>query len=1775
MSRFRPLSRRAAFLALALFASILSCGREVTGPGGRGALVQLSFAPTFASVTQSPSEPMLSVGALVPFTKVRIELRRVDNSIAAEQVVDFPANAEELPLSLSVRLGAAAVNGAEPLTAYLRYINAAGDTVFAGGPISVTARAGSQGQQEPPVEVPVVPTVPGALFDRVEITPDSATGLSGQTLVFSASGFDAQDVLVPNAIIGFISRDPALVAVPNLASGSVNLVGVRGSTWLVAQSLTGVRDSAFITVNPVPSTLAKVTGDLQSVMAGELFADPLRVRVTAADGQAVAGWPVSFAVTLGGGTVTVTDTITDANGYAQTEWIAGADAGPGSVTVSVGSSNLSTVFAGTQLSTDATALSFLTQPTDIRAGDTLPTITIAVLDGAGAPASEFNGELTLTLVGGAGAQLIGTTTVNAVAGIASFSGLTVDRAGTDLRLSISLDQLPPAQSVAFDVSAAPPRTITVLSGADQSAPPSTELADSIRVRVTDVFGYAVAGATVRFTVLQGGGSVSSDSVVTDADGRAAASWTVGTGGVQRLRASVGQFAQTVEATVIISGGGTVELFSGFDYLDLRAGGSRLVPIYLTNPSATPVDVQLSVSAEAEGAFAWESSSVTIPAGVTRLDVRLNGIEVGEGWAVMRSEFGDDSLIVVVDTATVVFVNTGFYLTFAAGDTVRTHIRLQEPAPEGGLNAIVRSLNPSIVLVAPGTGASLPSSDCIEHSCGLGGSMLMAPVGEMSLKAPAADSAVIFIPEGQVFGEVVLLVASGSFDGEEVTLSVSAPGFAGGERTLFVQSTQVFASPFSGPPYVGVGQELQVYFSVSPWRTKEQRVYLESSDEQIVRVDPYTVVEANSSVATRTTLRVVGTGTAYVRYWAEGTPVDSFEVSGTTPAFLSQTYTPTIDVGGTAVVTVFPRASTYEYTLFRTSAPLVVHATVDNPAVLELDYSTVTLGAGEEQASIPVRVIGQGTGNLIVTADGYLPDTIQITGAESWIGYSNPNSVGVNQLLQVSLDVGWQSTMNGNRTLTVTSSAPGVLEVMTPVVQANRMSPYVYVYLRGVSVGTAGVTVSGTDFTTQSFNVSVGATQLVMYAQSGMNADGLARQASVALLHGATSYPLADTVTAVLRSSDPDVLQVIDSTLVMAPGNYFADGGFYVPVGPGTATLWAVRPGVDSASYEVTVYPNELVVSYYESVVGQHMRGHISVYRAGPDSAEVPLTITQSGSGSVSFLGEPTSFEAGSPFVDFAVVGETVGEVVLTFSAPGFAPTEVLFTVESTNLHLLFGENPWTVGTRYPYAGNHFQVSGGFGAAPGKDLRLLLTSLDTSKIEVVADTILWSADYAEAPSRYASLLFKREGIGTLVITDLDGVLGSDTTQVTIYPGQLWGYAGTGNALALGMGQHSFQGELLVLRESLSSDALWVYLTSSDPTIVHVPDSVQIPAMNVAAYFQVTAADTTGSARVTASAPGFNPWTFDVLVTAARFEMYGFEAFTDGGGALELYGVDGVQGFVHPFNTDLPVRFSTNRPDLLDVADATTTIPAGVPSIEIRTPRGLAPGVTSLRAEDDRGERFDKVHPGHASIDISEARLSVDAPRLLLTPGLRSVSFDHRINAYTGQDSIWVHFAAVGDRFAPGTDSLKVGQYSYGCLQSDLHVSDEFPLIGLGFGTDTLIVSSAGLRPDTVVVSVAPGSLRLVGAAAPIFVGDSLLVRVQLLDAAGNYAFAAENLELAYSLSSQFTLRVGGQQAGVIPVETNDSEISFWVRAESAGSGSLVVSDPRFDTFVLNLNAVERP
>ncbi len=115
----------------------------------------------------------------------------------------------------------------------------------------------------------------------------------------------------------------------------------------------------------------------------------------------------------------------------------------------------------------ASRLVFVHQPSATAAGVKIsPEVEVAVQDSAGQTITDFTGNVTVELTDGTGsdeAELSGATTVMAVAGVATFSSLSIDVEAGGYTLTTTAAGMADVASAAFDITAGAKRTVRVAS----------------------------------------------------------------------------------------------------------------------------------------------------------------------------------------------------------------------------------------------------------------------------------------------------------------------------------------------------------------------------------------------------------------------------------------------------------------------------------------------------------------------------------------------------------------------------------------------------------------------------------------------------------------------------------------------------------------------------------------------------------------------------------------------------------------------------------------------------------------------------------------------------------------------------------------------------------------------------------------------------------------------------------------------------------------------------------------------------------------------------------------------------------------------------------------------------------------------------------------------------------------------------------------------------------------------------------------------------------------
>ncbi|HEX9755686.1 MAG TPA: Ig-like domain-containing protein [Gemmatimonadales bacterium] len=125
---------------------------------------------------------------------------------------------------------------------------------------------------------------------------------------------------------------------------------------------------------------------------------------------------------------------------------------------------------------------------------------------------------------------------------------------------------PQSIEVVLVVTPGPPATyqMTIAAGNNQLAPVGSALPDDPTVRVTDAFGNPILGLPVTFLVTEGGGSITDEMTLTDAQGLAAVgSWTVEAFGPVPAD---GRFINRLQASAPSAGAVSITGFAYYSYV---------------------------------------------------------------------------------------------------------------------------------------------------------------------------------------------------------------------------------------------------------------------------------------------------------------------------------------------------------------------------------------------------------------------------------------------------------------------------------------------------------------------------------------------------------------------------------------------------------------------------------------------------------------------------------------------------------------------------------------------------------------------------------------------------------------------------------------------------------------------------------------------------------------------------------------------------------------------------------------------------------------------------------------------------------------------------------------------------------------------------------------------------------------------------------------------------------------------------------------------------------
>ncbi|HTH63848.1 MAG TPA: hypothetical protein VL563_04130 [Gemmatimonadales bacterium] len=328
-----------------------------------------------------------------------------------------------------------------------------------------------------------------------------ATAFTGSVCLAITSGSGS-----PGATLSGTTCVAAAAGVAAFGNLTIDKAGTGYTLSATAATLTSATTAPFDVAAGAATVLVYLVAPSSS-FAGAAITPAVQVAAEDGHGNVVTSFTGNVAIAIGtnpaGGTLSGTTTVVAAAGIATFLNLSLDKAGTG-YTLAASTSGLTATTSGAFniLSGAGAKLLFVVQPPpSVAAGAAMsPAVQVAVHDTLGNTATDFNGPISIAIANNpAGGTLSGTTTVSAVAGVATFATLNIDKVGVGYTLSASASVLSAATSTSFDVVPGPASKL-VYTQQPSNATAGAGIAPAVSVTAVDAGGNLVSGFTGLVTV---------------------------------------------------------------------------------------------------------------------------------------------------------------------------------------------------------------------------------------------------------------------------------------------------------------------------------------------------------------------------------------------------------------------------------------------------------------------------------------------------------------------------------------------------------------------------------------------------------------------------------------------------------------------------------------------------------------------------------------------------------------------------------------------------------------------------------------------------------------------------------------------------------------------------------------------------------------------------------------------------------------------------------------------------------------------------------------------------------------------------------------------------------------------------------------------------------------------------------------------------------------------------------------------------------------------------
>jgi hypothetical protein len=470
-----------------------------------------------------------------------------------------------------------------------------------------------------------------------------------------------------------------VAAVAGVATFGSLTLNKPGTGYTLTASATGLTGATSTTFNIAIGPLAQLVFSQQpsTAAAGATISPAVQITAQDAAGNTVTTFAgnvtVAFGNNVGNGTLGGTLTHTAVAGVATFNDLTIDKIGTGyTLNASSGGVPQITSAAFNITAAGAAQLKFSVQPSNTAAGSAIaPAVVVQALDQFGNLASGFNSNVTVAIGTNANSgTLSGTKTTGAASGVATFSTLSIDSAGTSYTLTATAAGLTDATSSTFDIV---PGTATQLRFAQQpsNATAGAAIAPAVTVQALDAKGNVATAFTSTVTVAIGTnpstGALSGTTSIAAANGVATFSTLSinksGTG--YTLTASSGTLTGATSAGFNIIAGAATQLVFTVPPVNTAAGAAIAPAVKVAAQDALgntdltyTANVTLAIGNNAGGGTLTGGGPVAAVAGVATFSASID--KVGMGYTLTAAS---GALTGATSTAFDIFANTATHLVY--------------------------------------------------------------------------------------------------------------------------------------------------------------------------------------------------------------------------------------------------------------------------------------------------------------------------------------------------------------------------------------------------------------------------------------------------------------------------------------------------------------------------------------------------------------------------------------------------------------------------------------------------------------------------------------------------------------------------------------------------------------------------------------------------------------------------------------------------------------------------------------------------------------------------------------------------------------------------------------------------------------------------------------------------------------------------------------------------------------------------------------------------------